>query len=367
MLGVVASHVFQSNYQGRGPVVYAVGELFHMGAKGVDLFFVLSGFLITGILFDSLPDPGYFRKFYARRCLRIFPLYYGVLLALFVLTPWLGIQWNQEQWPLLLYLQNTNVVRPVWDFVMPHGLTLSHFWSLAVEEQFYLVWPLAVFLVRSRRHLLGVCAALAVFSMLLRIYLSIHQVPELRITSGTLTRADSLLCGGALALLTRGRWKKQVLAAGQALACGSALALIVLAIAAERMPFRESGHSMIHAVSLSLGVSLWALGSGGLIAWSLRPGSVVCRMFENGVLRWFGKYSYGLYVLHLIAMASMLDVFREWLAHVTSSRVTVIFVAGLMVAGISVAAAYASFELFEKRLLLLKRYFEYERPERIPR
>jgi peptidoglycan/LPS O-acetylase OafA/YrhL len=75
ILMVIACHAFESDYESRGFVFRTIGELLHYGNTGVDLFFVLSGFLITGILYDSQNDDGYFRKFYARRVLRIFPLY----------------------------------------------------------------------------------------------------------------------------------------------------------------------------------------------------------------------------------------------------------------------------------------------------
>jgi peptidoglycan/LPS O-acetylase OafA/YrhL len=143
VLGVMGSHFFRGSVANAGFLVRSIGSAFAFGARGVDLFFVLSGFLITGILYDSLSDSGYFRKFYARRCLRIFPLYYGVLFALLLLTPWLHIQWQNMQWSLLLYLQNTNVIMPIYQW-QSHSVDLIHFWTLAVEEQFYLVWPLAV-------------------------------------------------------------------------------------------------------------------------------------------------------------------------------------------------------------------------------
>jgi peptidoglycan/LPS O-acetylase OafA/YrhL len=144
------------------------------GWAGVDVFFVLSGFLITGILYDSQDAPHRVRNFYIRRTLRIFPLYYGVLLAILLLTPWMRWAWSWQwiAWPLYL----GNFLR----FLYPHmnnrfvgafadaqllskarpGLTLylGHFWTLCVEEQFYLVWPWIVFTVRDRRKLMAICA-----------------------------------------------------------------------------------------------------------------------------------------------------------------------------------------------------------------
>lgn len=147
------------------------------GWTGVDIFFVLSGFLITGILYDTRNTRHRFRNFYVRRTLRIFPLYYGILLAAVLLMP--VFHWVFHPiwylWPL--YLENYG--RFVWvhdlhttPYALDHLLSarrhfanpplvfyLGHFWSLCVEEQFYLAWPLVVFLVKDRVRLRNVCAA----------------------------------------------------------------------------------------------------------------------------------------------------------------------------------------------------------------
>src|SRR5271163_4752017 len=117
------------------------------GWMGVDLFFVLSGFLITGILLDTKKSNGYFSNFYARRCLRIWPLYYSVILFMFLIVPLLRPSERQDifgprsspWWAYLLFLQNFLVSVPT----KATGL-LGVTWSLAVEEHFYLVWPLIV-------------------------------------------------------------------------------------------------------------------------------------------------------------------------------------------------------------------------------
>src|SRR5260370_16732322 len=136
-------------------------KLASYGVLGVDLFFVLSGFLITGLLLDAKNDPHYFRNFYARRILRIFPLYYLVLALLFLvlprliaLTPALELARERQVW-LWTYTANFYIAaKSSWA-----ALTyVSHFWSLAIEEHFYLLWPLAVFLL-SRETLARICLA----------------------------------------------------------------------------------------------------------------------------------------------------------------------------------------------------------------
>src|SRR6185295_3788466 len=135
-------------------------RLANYGTWGVDLFFVLSGFLITGILYDSKTKAHYFRNFYVRRTLRIFPLYYGVLFALFVLLPVVPLAYpsglseslGHQAW-LWSYASNLYVsLKGTWA-ALPY---VSHFWSLAVEEHFYLVWPIVV-LAFAKRTLLAIC------------------------------------------------------------------------------------------------------------------------------------------------------------------------------------------------------------------
>jgi peptidoglycan/LPS O-acetylase OafA/YrhL len=129
-----------------------------VGWVGVDLFFVLSGFLITGILHDSRSDRHYFRNFYMRRTLRIFPLYYGVLAATFLVLPLvLDVSGScrellRDQAWYWTYLINVQIGLDYW----PSCFVLGHFWSLAVEEQFYLVWPLLLYLL-GRRGMLALC------------------------------------------------------------------------------------------------------------------------------------------------------------------------------------------------------------------
>jgi peptidoglycan/LPS O-acetylase OafA/YrhL len=174
------------------------------GWMGVDLFFVLSGFLITGILLDAKKSENYFKNFYARRCLRIWPLYYSALLFMFVLVPLLRPSEahtifdarSSPWWSYVFFIQNLLVPIPS----SATGL-LGVTWSLAVEEQFYLVWPLVVrfFNVSQLRN---IAIAVVCVSPVLRFYLSSHGV---NIYSNTLCRLDGLMFGALLALLVRSR------------------------------------------------------------------------------------------------------------------------------------------------------------------
>ena len=360
ILMVIISHAFQSNLDGKGGFAHLLGTLFGYGAFGVDLFFVLSGFLITGILVDSVDKKAFFKTFYMRRVLRIFPLYYAVLLGLFLLTPVLHLEWRGMGWLMLGYLQNLRPAQ-VASFSPGTGLQLNHFWSLAVEEQFYLVWPAVVFFMRDRKQLFWTTLAISGLALALRLGLAFAGVGALAVHVTTFTRADSLLLGGALSLLYRSEyWSKVQRFApwGSLAAAGVILGSIVLL----------EGYASAYP-STSLGARLWidglrytvlALGASCLIACSLRPGSICAWIFEQSWLRFFGRYSYGIYVLHMVALPFLVNRQRAAIFSATHSKMLAVAGAGLSALMLSVIAAYFSFHLFEKPFLHLKHYFDYE-------
>jgi peptidoglycan/LPS O-acetylase OafA/YrhL len=363
VLGVMASHLFPATMN--NSLTKALGAVLIFGATGVDLFFVLSGFLITGILFDSLSDEGFFRKFYARRTLRIFPMYYGVLFVLFLLTPWLGLQWHRMNWVLLFYLQNTNIAGPFYFFSLGHGISLDHFWSLAVEEQFYLAWPLAVFFIRDRKRLIWTCAILSSVALIVRTVLAFHGTIYHIINRSTVCRVDGLLAGAALALLLRGARHDFVLSSARRVFWGVVGLLVSLNIV--RMLIHSPYWlNVFDAGYLSVRYTLMAIASVALIAWCLNAGSISQKIFETHVLRWFGRYSYGLYVVHVVALGFLLRTLKDWIALVTPNKLAGVVGAGLIVFLVSVLAAYVSYNLYEKKFLRLKRFFDYDRPKKEP-
>jgi peptidoglycan/LPS O-acetylase OafA/YrhL len=204
-----------------GGLEYALHHLAKSGWIGVDLFFVLSGFLITGILCDTRGSPNYFRNFYARRVLRIFPLYYGFLLVWTVLlarAPGFASAerygWQANQWWYWLYLANIHLG-------LASGPTPGEptvFWSLAVEEQWYLLWPLAVAIL-ARARLASVCLGLMATAALLRVAWHAAAPPIGSPDSLyflTPARMDALATGALLAVLARDppRWQRLARRAG---------------------------------------------------------------------------------------------------------------------------------------------------------
>src|SRR5208282_6334564 len=168
--------------------------MLNFGWAGVDLFFALSGFLITGILLDTRKADNYFSAFYAGRVLRIFPLYYSVLVLILgaaaVSHQRQGLPLAADQKLYFVYLTNWLVL---WKGQWGPNI-LGHFWSLAVEEQFYLLWPLCVWLLISRR-LAKVTVGASVIALLVRILWVAHAGPSQAIVMATVTRMDTLLCG----------------------------------------------------------------------------------------------------------------------------------------------------------------------------
>jgi peptidoglycan/LPS O-acetylase OafA/YrhL len=326
------------------------------GVLGVDLFFVLSGFLITGLLLEAKGQPHYFRNFYVRRTLRIFPLYYFVLAVLFLLlprfitpSPLLEVARSHQAW-LWSYTTNFYIAATSsWA-----SLTyVNHFWSLAIEEHFYLLWPLVVFTFR-RPVLERICLGVLVGGLALRIGLALAGVSELSISVLTPCRIDTLCVGCILALLVRreGGLQRWVGRAGRA-AVGLSTAIVLLSAFCATAKW---GLPVLHQIRNSL----YGLFFGALTLISLKaPANPVARAFQGPLLRFFGKYSYGLYVYHgiftwylLEAGADVrLDALLENHALAIAARVA-------LGVGVSLGAAVLSYQLLEKRFLALKQYFE---------
>lgn len=145
------------------------------GWTGVDAFLVLSAYLITSILYRQRGSNGFFQRFYTRRALRLFPLYYFILLVTLALTPFLHIHWRLGHLPFFLYA--TNIVLPLDQSLGGLGpLNFRHLWTLALEEQFYLVWPWFVGSRLSRSTLVTICWIGIAAALCLRIWMVHHDV-----------------------------------------------------------------------------------------------------------------------------------------------------------------------------------------------
>ena len=324
--------------------VYRAG---YAGWVGVDLFFVLSGFLITGILLDAKGAPGYYRAFYARRVLRIFPLYYAALIVLFVIGSVTSAA-NSPEFSTIRAHQAWYWGYAVnWGQVVNGGqaatpLHTTHLWSLAVEEQFYLIWPLVVACL-SRRALARLCGAILVLSPIIRLALRLHGVSGWAVYVATPTHMDGLAVGALLSLVARAPaglrmlqpWVPRTIAIS---------GLIVLSIAIARRRFAYADIWVQGA-----GYTALAIGFGALLVWSVTREPDAPTWIAHPVLRFFGKYSYALYLLHYPWLLAV-----TWLIPATSlvrlAAVTLITLGG------ATLLALASWHLLERRFHALKRY-----------
>jgi peptidoglycan/LPS O-acetylase OafA/YrhL len=354
--GVAILMVLCVHFIGDSPAHTALGramvKLANYGIWGVDLFFVLSGFLITGLLYDSKKSAHYFRDFYVRRTLRIFPLYYGVLALLFIVLPALPTPYpaglaesaHHQAW-LWLYASNGYLaIHRAW--ALPY---VGHFWSLAVEEQFYLIWPIVV-LSFGRRSLLGICVAVTVLALALRSVLSFAGAGYIAQVVLTPCRFDALCVGGFLALAVRSVGLERVARMAR-LSLGPLLFLVLLASAWNAL--RGSLSDFV----LPIRGTLIALTFGALLVTSLvsRTQSPLSRVLRSRVMCFLGTRSYGIYVFHGIiayGMGEHLATLDGLVARIGS--VSAMVVEAVVGAGVSILVAAASFELFEKPFLRLK-------------
>jgi peptidoglycan/LPS O-acetylase OafA/YrhL len=294
---------------------------FPWGWTGVNVFFVLSGFLITGILFDSRDDPHRARTFYVRRTLRIFPLYYGIFLFFLVLQPIMHWRWSWLwiAWPLYLgnFLRFLSPASAVFgspqqrladaQITTPRShillLPMGHFWSLCVEEQFYLVWPWIVFWVRSRRALIWICSVTVVIVPIARIIVNRHA-PLWMLQQELLNRAtpfqlDALLLGGLIGLLWRGSHRELLWKIGRVVMW--AMIVITAIYCFRTFHVFEPDWCLRYPYPhwrLTWGLTFINVFSAAIILTVLRPVGIVYRFLCLGPLRWLGRISYGAYVLH---------------------------------------------------------------------
>jgi peptidoglycan/LPS O-acetylase OafA/YrhL len=345
ILAVIAVHAFSERLLAGHALARSIAWVARAGWLGVDLFFVLSGFLITRLLVASRGSPGYFRRFWLFRCLRIFPLYYATLVAVLLLAPlvWPSLTSAypcRHQSPLWLYWVNIDIVLKESALFRTHVFFLDHFWSLAVEEQFYLIWPFVV-AITPPLHLRRVIV-LAFISMMIASMASTlspfqqHLLPHLR--------GYGLLAGAWLAAGPLPVWST-----------------------------RRSSFVAVAAIGIGL-LHVW-LGSNLLHVWPdyrllpmpvLRIPLVVISFtavvflsarFENRglarVLSWLplrlmGQYSYAVYVFHGFWLMPL----ERWLLGDGGTRAILVYSAALLAA--CYATGFVSYHVIEAPFLRLK-------------
>jgi peptidoglycan/LPS O-acetylase OafA/YrhL len=352
-------------------VILLHGAVIGFGWVGVNVFFVLSGFLITRILLRDLELPArpYFTRFYGRRSLRIFPIYYAYLLGLAVLvfTPAIRDHFNAAAavTPSQLLFASTYT----YDFyhassAFVHSTSLSHFWSLAVEEQFYLIWPLALRYIGKRR-LPAACLAIILAGPLVRIAIAelwsslpfASPISAQNVYVLPFSHFDAFATGALLTVWRPGRVSKRAYA-------GLFASTLALGALASRRPLslfpRELGFPLLLGAGHAYiwGYTLVNILSAGLMMLAMND-DVVRRVFEWRPLKYLGKVSYGVYVYHYLVL-SLIDlvIARKMGRSVATQWLTV----GIGVP-VTLAVSAISFRFFEEPILRLKdRWFPATRP-----
>jgi peptidoglycan/LPS O-acetylase OafA/YrhL len=320
---------------------HAVDLALDLGWIGVQLFFVLSGFLITGILLDTRTQPGYYKKFLVRRVLRIFPLYYGTLFIAFFIAPHFvhvpAGHGDHQIW-LWTYLENFAAPFDRGEPVFPH------FWSLAVEEQFYIIWPLVV-LVVARRGVLAVGAVLVALAIAARIYVR-ARYGEMAAYMFTPCRMDALAIGAIAAALIRGERFRSMIAHHKAsLLAGVGFAIVIGGAVL--------GHLLREGPNMqTAGYTVIALGFAVILVAALPQRRLPARLLGWAPLRTIGLYSYGMYVFHAPLHVYVGLPILERL-HATQG-VPAGFIYALAMTLLTLGLAALSYHLFEVRFLRLK-------------
>jgi peptidoglycan/LPS O-acetylase OafA/YrhL len=340
VVGVLLLHAFSWQYAGLhfGTLARIFLVATQPGWLGVNLFFVLSGFLITGILIDSKENPHFYRSFYTRRALRILPAYYSLLILLLLLRSasagFVGLSF--------VYLANvTNLF----------GIACGYgpLWSLAVEEHYYIFWPAVVHKLTLAR-LAAVSAGILVFVPILRAVCFNLKWGVDGLAWYTWFVADGLAAGSLLAITLRTAITRKQAAQLCALLLGAGVLLGILGwpsgiTTRERILGAALQHTMINIFF-----------AGVLLLFLLAGTGSRKRYVNNSVLRFFGYISYGLYLDHVLAFRMYDNIcLRYWSGLVPSNDHFELVVLKFVVAGgFAVGAAYFSRKYFEERFLQLK-------------
>ena len=318
------------------------------GQTGVDLFFVLSGFLITGILLNAKGTPHFLKNFYLRRALRILPLYYLVVCGYFA-AGWINSGFHEafsKEWWYFPYLQNVGMT--FWPRQVGEP---GHFWSLGVEEHFYLFWPWLVLFCGERRLpkvLLAIIAAAMGFRVLL-----VPFVGPTNIFWFSPCRLDALALGALLAVVVRRpelaktahqtcRWTLMVL--GPIL-----LVLYPLTSGKALLAMQVTKYTLVAVAYTAL---LGATVGHGRWQW-------LERLFCLSTLRWCGKYSYAMYVFHPIIYNQIMGLLRPSVSLATTHPDLYLACEFPLLLSTVFLVSWASWHLFEKHFLKLKSRFEY--------
>lgn len=327
-LMVMYFHFFIGIHSNNSFVKNVIAKTAVFGQTGVILFFVLSGFLITRILLSAKDQSNYFSNFYIRRSLRIFPLYYFALCIYLLSASFLHEETSSATWYFWSYLQNIAMT-----FKLNIGGPL-HFWSLAVEEHFYLFWPVVIYYTAAK-HLPAIIASVVIFSIIIRILLFYNGYEVFYFTGTTM---DALAIGAMLAIKEK---DNSLFKRSQSFYLYSFLSIIAATIVLWSFSGGK-GLLFIQAFKGTFVAFIYFLLLALVI--SLKKNSAVKNFLNHRFLLFTGKISYGLYVYHVLC-------FSFYLKYLKSSYLLLDFVGCFI---LSYVVSSVSYYFFEVRFLKLK-------------
>jgi peptidoglycan/LPS O-acetylase OafA/YrhL len=355
---VAAFHIVKrAIYFTENEVLHVIPTLTGVGWIGVDIFFVLSGFLITSILLSTKNDESYFKNFYSRRALRIFPLYYFAVGVILLFAPRINAEFtNNINYALpimLLYQQNWLLFFGVTWIPQYLGIT----WSLAIEEQFYLIWP---FIVRklTKEKLLKFSLIYIFLSWSTRIVITFFfkdLAADIHFYYSSFSRFEELLWGGLLAISISydGVLEKLRKFAVPMFIVPFTLFAILCLFSWPDTPQPDRSNLFIAMSGYTL-VSWFTVGL--LSIFITQPSQNLLRQFfQNNILVFLGKYSYSIYLFHIVVTVILLDEF--WLRNFRGWEFFFIHI--ILSFTITIIIAVLTWHLLEKHMLKLKKYFEY--------
>jgi peptidoglycan/LPS O-acetylase OafA/YrhL len=325
---------------------------FFFGWVGVDLFFVLSGFLITSILIADRDKKNYFRNFFLKRLLRIFPVYYLTLFIILFVIPALAPgaistsidYYKQNQLYIWFYLQNWLFI-----FKQPPDNLLSHLWSLAVEEQYYFLWPFLLFLIKDLKKLFYIMLSLLLLVIFLRFIIWTFKIEELAYFNlYTFSRIDGICIGSMLALIrinSQNFFEKYT-------------PFIILSLAALNFLFfffnREMEFSFPYLAIV--GYTTFAILFGLLVNEAITTKNRILHfILGNRILNFFGYISYGLYIFHWPIYVLLRTETENWGSKYVNNISPQIF-ASISLTLLAIIMAYLSYKFFEAPFLKMKKY-----------
>lgn len=334
---------------------FGFAKYFFFGWLGVDLFFVLSGFLITDILLRTVNKPGYLKNFYAKRVLRIFPLYYLSLILFLLILPQIKsfpIDFSfyiDHQWWFWTYLQN-------W-FLIFHDVgntttAIQHYWSLAVEEQFYIVWPVVIFLIRKPKWLLTIAGLLLLTVICTRLYMWTIQIKDLNYFGlYTYTRIDGICIGSMLAIF---QFRRSPFITKY-------FTGLILLLAAMNFVFYSVNkqYQLTYPYLAVVGYTTFAMLFAIVVHEAIQgENKIINFLLKIKLLRFFGKISYGLYVFHWPVYLILYSWMEEKIKTITTlSEHNLVIVVSILLTVIGVLISIISFYTFESYFLKKKKIF----------